>query len=295
MAENEILSPKIDVVFQVLFGEPGSERITKRFLENILGEKIETIDLSKNPILRREYKTDKLGTLDVIAKINGKENCNIEMQVGKEDFILERILYYWSRVYSKQLKKGNHYNKLERTIAILIADFELKGLEELEYITKWKIIEEKNRKLILTDKLEIVILELKKIKGKERVEGELLDWLFFIDNPNSERVKEKMKENKELKEANEKLQTMSEEEYMERMAWFREKAILEYNTGMSGALRRGRKEGMEKGRKEGLIIGDKEAKLQIASKLLRKGEDIKTIMEITDLTEQEIQALQVNK
>ena len=279
MAENKILSPKVDVVFQGLFGEPGSERITKRFLENILGEKIETIDLSKNPILRREYKTDKLGVLDVIAKINEKENCHIELQVGKEDFIIARLLYYWSRVYSKQIKKSEDYDKLERTIAILIADFELKGLEELEYITKWKIIEEKNRKLILTDKLEIVILELKKIKGKERVEGELLDWLFFIDNPNSERVKEKMKENKELKEANEKLQTMSEEEYMERMAWFREKAILDYNSGMSSALKRGRKE----------------AKLETAKKLLKRGIEINIIMEATGLTEKELQELQVNK
>ena len=85
MQESKILSPKLDIVFQSLFGEPGSERITKRFLENILEEKIEAIDLSKNPILRREYKTDKLGVLDVIAKINGKENCHIEMQVGRQD------------------------------------------------------------------------------------------------------------------------------------------------------------------------------------------------------------------
>ena len=132
----------------------------------------------------------------------------------------------------------------------------------------------------MTDKLEIVILELKKIKGKERVEGELLDWLFFIDNPNSERVKEKMKKNKELKEANEKLQTMSEEEYMERMAWFREKAILEYNTGMSSALSRGRE--------EGIIIGDKRAKLETAKKMLEEGIKIETIIKITGLSKEEI-------
>ena len=284
MQESKILSPKLDIVFQSLFGEPGSERITKRFLENILEEKIEAIDLSKNPILRREYKTDKLGVLDVIAKINGKENCHIEMQVGRQDFIIERLLYYWSRVYSKQIKEGKDYDKLERTIAILIVDFELKGLEQVEYITKWKIIEERNRKLILTDKLEIVILELNKIKGKERVEGELLDWLFFIDNPNSERVKEKVKENKELKEASEKLQTMSEEEYMERMAWFREKAILDYNTGMSSARRKGRQEGETLG----IAKGEKKAKLETAKKLLKQGIEIGIIIEATGLTKEEI-------
>ena len=36
MAKNEVLSPKVDVVFQALFGEPESERITKNFLASKL-------------------------------------------------------------------------------------------------------------------------------------------------------------------------------------------------------------------------------------------------------------------
>ena len=64
------LSPKLDVVFQALFGEVGSERITKNFLETILNKKIEKIDLSKNPILRREFKDDKLGVLDILAELD---------------------------------------------------------------------------------------------------------------------------------------------------------------------------------------------------------------------------------
>ena len=68
----------------------------------------------------------------------------------------------------------------------------------------------------MTDKLEIHILELNKIKGKENEDDELLDWLFFIDNPKSERVREAMKENEELQEANKKLNRMSEEEEMQR-------------------------------------------------------------------------------
>ena len=278
MPKEKILSPKLDIVFQALFGEVGSERITKKFLESILNEKIESIDLSQNPILRRKYSVDKLGILDIIAKINGKENCHIEMQVGKQDFIIERLLYYWSRVYSRSLRKSNNYNKLERTIAILIVDFELKGLEEVEYVTKWKIIEEKNRKLILTDKLEIVILELNKIKGKEETEGELLDWLFFIDNPESERVKERMKKNKELKEAGTKLRTISKAEYRERMAWFREKAILDYNTGMSSALKRGREEAL----------------ISIIKNMLKDNMPIDKISKLTGLSKEEIEKFQVN-
>ena len=68
-----LLSPTLDVVFQALFGEVGSETITKRLLELILNRHIDIIDLSKNPILRREHIDDKLGVLDVIAKIDDKE------------------------------------------------------------------------------------------------------------------------------------------------------------------------------------------------------------------------------
>lgn len=42
--ETKTLSPKLDVVFQALFGEIGNERITKGFLETILKRKIESID-----------------------------------------------------------------------------------------------------------------------------------------------------------------------------------------------------------------------------------------------------------
>ena len=36
MSETKLLSPKLDVVFQRLFGELGSEKITKGFVEKIL-------------------------------------------------------------------------------------------------------------------------------------------------------------------------------------------------------------------------------------------------------------------
>ena len=86
-----ILSPKIDVIFQILFGEVGSERITKDFLSSILEEQIEEINLDENIVLRREYLKGKMGVVDVLAKINEKEYCHIEMQVGEANHIKERL------------------------------------------------------------------------------------------------------------------------------------------------------------------------------------------------------------
>lgn len=76
MKNIKTLSPKLDVVFQALFGEVGNESITKGFLETILDRKIESIDLSKNPILRREFKDDKLGVFDIIAKLDENKICH---------------------------------------------------------------------------------------------------------------------------------------------------------------------------------------------------------------------------
>ena len=56
----KLLSPKLDIIFQALFGEVGSENITRRFLENILEQKIDSVDLSRNTILRKKHLTDKL-------------------------------------------------------------------------------------------------------------------------------------------------------------------------------------------------------------------------------------------
>ena len=268
--------PKMDIIFQAIFGEVGSENITKDFLEKILKRKIEKISLDKNPILRRELKDDKLGVLDIITELDGKEKCNIEMQLIDKNNIIERMLYYWSKMYTRQIKAGDDYNKLEKTIVILIADFNIKGLEEVEYHSTWKIIETNSvKKLILTDKFELDIIELLKIKGRENEKDQLLDWLIFLENPESERVTRKMEENENLKEAVEKLDRISEDEKMQRIIELREKAIRDEHA----IYAKGVDDGIEKGI------------MKIAKNMLKKGMNVSDIIEITGLTKEEIEKL----
>ena len=51
MEKNKQLSPKLDVVFKMLFGEQKNEKATKALLEDVLKEKIDAIDLEKTPYL----------------------------------------------------------------------------------------------------------------------------------------------------------------------------------------------------------------------------------------------------
>jgi predicted transposase/invertase (TIGR01784 family) len=277
--------PKMDIIFQAIFGEVGSENITKDFLEKILKRKIEKISLDKNPILRRELKDDKLGVLDIITELDGKEKCNIEMQLIDKNNIIERMLYYWSKMYTRQIKAGDDYNKLEKTIVILIADFNIKGLEEVEYHSTWKIIETNSaKKLILTDKFELDIIELSKIKGRENEKDQLLDWLIFLENPESERVTRKMEENENLKEAVEKLDRISKDEKMQRIIELREKAIRDEHAIYA--------KGVDDGIEEGKAKGAREKQIEIAKSMLKENMDIEMIIKITGLTKQEIEKLQ---
>jgi len=284
MKNVKTLSPKLDVVFQALFGEVGNESITKGFLETILERKIDSIDLSRNPILRREFKDEKLGVLDIIAKLDENEICNIELQIVDKKNIIERILYYWSRLYSRQIKSGEDYKILQKAIVILITDFKIENLEELDYHSRWKIMEDKQgKKIILTQKLEIDIIELPKIIGKEKEQDNLLDWLYFLENPKSERVTKKMNENENLKEAVKKLDNLSEDERMQRIADLRQKAIMDEKAIYE--------KGLEVGIEKGIMEGSRKEKIEIAKKMLELKIDKETIAEATGLTEQEIEKI----
>ena len=296
MKNVKTLSPKLDVVFQALFREVGNESITKGFLETILERKIDSIDLSRNPILRREFKEEKLGVLDIIAKLDKDEICNIELQIVDKKNIIERILYYWSRLYSRQIKSGEDYKILQKAIVILITDFKIENLEELDYHSRWKIMEDKQgKKIILTQKLEIDIIELPKIIGKEKEQDNLLDWLYFLENPKSERVTKKMKENENLKEAVKKLDNLSEDEKMQRIADLRQKAIMDekaiYEKGLEIGIEKGIQRGMEKGIEKGIMEGSQKEKIEIAKKMLELKIDKETIAEATGLTEQGIEKI----
>lgn len=267
-----LLSPKTDIVFQVLFGEIGSEEITKEFLKAILKENITKVDLSKNPILRRITPKDKMGILDVIVKIDDKITCNIEMQLAKRDDIIPRLLYYWSRAYMRNIHKNDDYNKLDRTIVILIAGFDVEGLEELSYYTKWQLIESENRKHILTDFMEVDIIELSKIYKKNvNKNDKLLDWLYFIDNPESEEVEKIMEENKGIKEAKTKLEEISNDEIMQRIADWRE--------------------GAERDEASIKLTAQNETKREIAKKMLKDKIEISIIEKYTGLSKEKIKRL----
>ena len=299
-----------DYVFKRIFGRKGNEDITRGFLRAVTKVEYIDINLEDTPILERDLIKDKMGILDVkiVAKEKDKEvrenNIDIEMQVIKSEHIAERILWYWAKLYAGSLERGNGYNTTKKAVCILIADFKLEKLEEIEkYHTKWNIREEEYRSIILTDRLELHIIELEKLEKvnkKTKDEEELLNWCKFIKFP--EKVEESIiMKNEEIKKAKEQLDKISQDENERRLAELREKAVRDEMAIRDSGIKEGYKKGLEDGEKKGLVVGEKkgfikgkkngalEEKISIAKNMLKANIDKNTISELTGLTVKEIE------
>lgn len=152
-----------------------------------------------------------------------------------------------------------------------------KFASEILYFFTYAIKEDNVNNFILTDDLEIHIIEIPKM-NKEKAKGRdirLKEWLEFLENPESEEVLNYMNQNENMKEAKEKLDAMSEDTKLRRLAELREKAILDEKEAEYT--------GYCKGKDETLKI--------IVKKMKRKGVKIETIMEFTNLSKEEIDSI----
>ena len=140
-----------------------------------------------------------------------------------------------------------------------------------------------NPKIILTDVLEIYIIELSKgeellknMSKKEQSKNSFNTWLQFINNPAA--IVDM--ENKEVKKAKEVLEEISQNEHERYKAELRQKYIMDQKAVEEA--------GFDKGLTVVIKRGIKQKQIEIAKKLLKKGSKLEEIIELTDLTKDEI-------
>ena len=102
------------------FGKEETKSVTKELVGSILEEEITEIDLEQNPILEKNIKDEKIGLLDIRAKLNNDTNCNVEIQLVDQKNIEKRALYYWSKMYIESIKAGHDYSELEKHVKTLM-------------------------------------------------------------------------------------------------------------------------------------------------------------------------------
>lgn len=67
--------------------------------------------------------------------------------------------------YLQSIKIGQQYNLLKKTVIVLVSNYELDSLKELnKTVSKWLIKESTNSKIVLTDIMEFYIIELPKLQ-----------------------------------------------------------------------------------------------------------------------------------
>ncbi|AQW28451.1 MULTISPECIES: Rpn family recombination-promoting nuclease/putative transposase [Clostridium] len=278
MVYRTLLNPQIDFVFKKIFGTEKNKPILINFLNAVIKPTTPIKDVEiKNNDIDKDFIEDKFSRLDVKATTSNKEHINIEIQVKNEYNMIQRTLYYWSKMYSEQIQNRDNYSKLERTVCINILNF--KYLKNDKYHNAYRLKEITSNEE-LTDLQEIHFIELPKfneIGNKEYVENvEEMDalekWLEFLVEPESNTVRQLELSNEEIKLAKSELYRLSMDSKEREQYNMREKAIYDRISALENSRENGIKEGIEK----------------VVKESLSQGLEISLISKITGLNEEEI-------
>jgi len=205
MAETKrALRPTNDLLFKRCIGNAEHPDITRGFISDILGIKVESV-LIQNPydivLYQKEVDERKLGVtvVDVLVRLADQSQVAIEMQIASQDYFLERALFYASRHYTndygvdglKRKARGSDvkYSSLCPVYSINILDF-LQFDSDADPLHAFSLYDMQHASFYGTGKaapgigglLSLVFLELGKPKenASERI-GCLMD--FFNGKP----------------------------------------------------------------------------------------------------------------
>ena len=132
---------------------------------------------------------------------------------------------------------------------------------------------------VLTDIFEVHFIELEKFKNKNPdCSTKLAQWLWLIEG-SEEKMAEAAKENKEVKQVIDELDKMSLSPEERQRYEDRERAIMRYNSEVVAHYEHGEE------------AGKREEKIAVAKKMKELKLPVEQIIQITELTEEEIEKL----
>ncbi|WP_339211655.1 Rpn family recombination-promoting nuclease/putative transposase [Aeribacillus sp. FSL K6-8210] len=302
----EYLDLKLDFMFKQLFGHPSRKQLTIAFLNAVLHrtghDRIIDVQFD-NTELAKEFEEGKMNRLDVLVWTDRGERINVEIQIIDQHDMPERILYYWARLFSQSLFKGQGYSELPPTIMIAILNYPLFPHETDRFHTIFHIREDEEQ-FLWSAHLEFHAIDLsqfmvkwKKYRRdvKRSSEWPWLMMLSAVDARKQEIDETILKElevlamnEQEIREALEeweKLSVSSENRYAYemRLKWLRDQL-----SNLLGERRAGMEEGLEKGLKQGLKQGREEERKNLIQHMSAKGMAAKDIADLTGLAEEEV-------
>ncbi|MBF0376127.1 MAG: PD-(D/E)XK nuclease family transposase [Desulfamplus sp.] len=271
------VKPTSDIFIKYLLGTEEHKDLLLSFINAVMENSdfplIKSVEI-KNPFNLKKMVNDKESILDIKATDENGKIFNIEMQTTSDETFKTRSLYYWARLYSSQLDKGDKYKKLFPVISINILEFEMFSQFE-KYHSTFVLMDKQLSDFILTDHLAIHFLELPKVRNffkqkGHRIEKELEKWLYYL-NKEGKIEEDKfmeilLKEDNIFRKAHEKYVEFTQDEEMLEAYESHIKWLIDYNSRVSSA----REEGIMIGKEEGLQKGDLIGKIELIQQILQK-------------------------
>ena len=283
-----------DYFVRYFFTDKGGEKVLLDFINAVMiSANMKTFKAVEilNPFNLKKNYSDKETIVDVKCITKNGTIVIIEVQLSGNSRFPERILYYWASNYSKLLRKGEGYEDLTPVISINLLNFNL-NKKDSNVHSCYMIYDTKNKRL-LTDHLQIHIIELKKFNFKNNsLSKDLNYWLGFFTTKNMEEyMSDIVKEKPIMEEAHKRYNNFIRSRLM--MSEYEKKEIYQYDKQimLKDERREGIKEGMKKGKLEGLKEGRIAGQISMAKSMKTKNLDINLISEITGLTIDEIKKL----
>ena len=291
-----------DCFVRYFFTDKGGEKVLLDFINAVMisadMKTFKAVEILNPFNLKSNYK-DKETIVDVKCITKNGTVVIIEVQLSGNSRFPERILYYWAMNYSKLLKKGEQYDELTPVISINLLNFNL-NKNNKNIHSCYMIYDTKNARL-LTDHLQIHMIELKKFKFKDNnLPKDLNCWLGFFTTKNMEDyMSEIVKEKPIMEEAHKRYNNFIRSRLM--MSEYEKKEIYQYDKkialaderriGMREGVRKGIKKGKLEGIKEGIEKGRHAEQISMAIAMKKDGADINLISKYTGLSVDEIRKL----
>jgi predicted transposase/invertase (TIGR01784 family) len=247
------LDPRVDLVFSLLFGAEQNRRLLIALLNDVLQpttpiESVEILPARPDPADVEE----KLVFLDLRARLESGEQVDVEMQTRRHVALRPRVLFYWGRLYTGQLQRGEPYSGLQRCAVVLITDFAEFSGSGFHSVFQAR---ERSTGELLTEHLELHVLELPKLRGAlvGIDEPALAAWCRFLSAETDEELEALAMQYPILKEAKDALDRLSADPEARERAERREIELKLYEYGARTIREEGREEGRSEGKQQTLL------------------------------------------
>ena len=244
-------------------------------------QKIVSLELL-NPISEKEYVDEKGPILDLKARDQAGRQYNIEVQLnpGLGDYI-QRSIYYLSKFYSEQIRRGDAYSELLKTISISLLDFEI--FDHHQAVHSTFCLWEKDLGFALSDALELHYVELRKFSPTKphELKTRFEKWLYFLKfsdlyHEEGACLPENLSQEEGITMALESMRRAYATDRVRALIEAREKAERDELSRLQNAVAKG------------IAEGKAEGKADVGRAMLAKGVPLEQVLEWTGLSEAEI-------